>query len=419
MIPEGWKIIYLEKIAKVQTGLAKGKKGLKNIVTLPYLRVANVQDGYLDLKEIKEIEVDESQVSRYLLQYEDILLTEGGDFDKLGRGTIWHCQIKPCLHQNHVFVVRTDRDKLNCYFFSQQISSFYGKAYFLSCAKQTTNLASINLTQLKEFPVLLPPLSEQRKIVEILTTWDKAIALLEQLITAKRKLKRGLMQRLLTGKKRFKEFESSDWKKGMICNLIKSLDAGTSVNSEDRRIKKDEVGILKTSAVTYGTFIPDEHKVILPEEVNRATINPRANRIIISRMNTPSLVGASVYISKDYPSLFLPDRLWQTEPKSDDFSMQWLSYVIASDMYRAKISDFATGTSNSMKNISKASLLAMNILIPSLEEQQKIASILSTADAEISNLEKQLAAYKQQKRALMQQLLTGKKRVKIEADVTV
>jgi type I restriction enzyme, S subunit len=111
-LPKGWEIVSLEKVAKIQTGLAKGKKDQKNVVSLPYLRVANVQDGYLDLSEIKEIEVDSSQVNRYLLQNEDILLTEGVDFDKLGRGGIWHCQINPCLHQNHVFAVRVNRENL-------------------------------------------------------------------------------------------------------------------------------------------------------------------------------------------------------------------------------------------------------------------------------------------------------------------
>jgi type I restriction enzyme, S subunit len=159
--------------------------------------------------------------------------------------------------------------------------------------------------------------------------------------------------------------------------------------------------------------MPSEHKAILTDEVKRAIVNPRKDRIIISRMNTPNLVGASVYIDRDYPSLFLPDRLWQIEPRSNDFSMRWLSYILASDIYREKIASLATGTSNSMKNISKSSILKINISIPHKLEQEKIASVLSTADTEISIVEKQLAAYKQQKRGLMQQLLTGKTRVRV------
>jgi type I restriction enzyme, S subunit len=99
------------------------------------------------------------------------------------------------------------------------------------------------------------------------------------------------------------------WQVGKIKDLVKSLDAGVSVNSEDRSIQNGEIGILKVSAVSYGQFLPSEHKVALTEEHHRLTIYPKKNCILISRANTPYLVGASVYIDRDYPNLFLPDKL--------------------------------------------------------------------------------------------------------------
>ena len=162
---ENWKVKSLMEVASLQTGLMKGKCYDGDTVFLPYLRVANVQDGFLDLAEIKTIEVNVQKVERYLLRKGDVLFTEGGDFDKLGRGTVWEGEISNCLHQNHIFVVRPHKDILNPYFLSFQAGSKYGKTYFLSCSKQTTNLASINSTQLKKFPVKLPPLSEQIEIV--------------------------------------------------------------------------------------------------------------------------------------------------------------------------------------------------------------------------------------------------------------
>ena len=114
------------------------------------------------------IEVEETKVNRYMLQTNDVLFTEGGDFDKLGRGTVWKGEIKNCLHQNHIFAVRPQKDRLDPYFLSYQAGSRYGKQYFLSCSKQTTNLASINSKQLNSFPVLLPCISEQQEIVRIL-----------------------------------------------------------------------------------------------------------------------------------------------------------------------------------------------------------------------------------------------------------
>lgn len=108
-VPKDWRVMKLKKVAEIQTGLAKGKKNITDPVFLPYLRVANVQDGHLDLSEIKKIKVSRNKISRYSLKNGDVLLTEGGDFDKLGRGTVWRNEIPNCLHQNHIFVVRPDR----------------------------------------------------------------------------------------------------------------------------------------------------------------------------------------------------------------------------------------------------------------------------------------------------------------------
>jgi type I restriction enzyme S subunit len=134
--PGKWKIVKLSEVATIQTGIAKGKKNIRNPVKLPYLRVANVQDGYLDLSVIKEIEVESTNIERFLLKKDDILLTEGGDYDKLGRGHIWHEQLPICLHQNHIFVVRTDKKVLDPNFLSYLTASDYGRKYFLQYCRQ-------------------------------------------------------------------------------------------------------------------------------------------------------------------------------------------------------------------------------------------------------------------------------------------
>ena len=111
MVPSGWVKQSLESLAEVRSGLAKGKNGLNDPIAVPYLRVANVQDGKIDLTEIKKIDVEKHKLERYSLKYGDVLMNEGGDFDKLGRGDVWLEQIKPCLHQNHVFAVRPQQEK--------------------------------------------------------------------------------------------------------------------------------------------------------------------------------------------------------------------------------------------------------------------------------------------------------------------
>ncbi len=154
----------LHQVADVVSGIAKGRKfnGQKP-VTINYLRVANVQAGYLDLSEIKTIEALPSEVEALQVRVGDVLLTEGGDFDKLGRGAMLEVDLPNCIHQNHVFRARVNQDYLLPVFFHDFLQTQQAIKYFLSCAKKTTNLASINLTQLRALPVPLPPLALQRE----------------------------------------------------------------------------------------------------------------------------------------------------------------------------------------------------------------------------------------------------------------
>jgi type I restriction enzyme S subunit len=176
------------------------------------------------------------------------------------------------------------------------------------------------------------------------------------------------------------------WKRGIVRDLIGSMDSGVSVNSEDKVSVGGEYGILKTSCVTSGIFDPNENKVIVNDEIDRAKVNPKRGRILMSRMNTSFLVGASAYVPNDYKNLFLPDRLWQIEPKDDRVDMKWLSYVLGSSKYRLKISSVANGTSGSMKNISKGDIEALNIFIPPFQEQGAIAEVLSNWDSAIEKI---------------------------------
>lgn len=164
---ERFKVVPLSSIARLQTGIAKGKKYPASVSTveLPYLRVANVQDGHLNLSEMKSIVIPETDKDKYLLRNGDVVICEGGDFDKVGRGAIWRDQVADCLHQNHVFSLRANSSTILPEFLALQLASPYGKRYFLGCAKKTSNLASINSTQVKAFPFQVPPLKEQRSFI--------------------------------------------------------------------------------------------------------------------------------------------------------------------------------------------------------------------------------------------------------------
>jgi type I restriction enzyme S subunit len=207
-VPKNWCVRRLSDVAEVGSGIAINRSRTKsNAVELPYLRVANVQDGYLDLSEIKTLEIEASKVDRYLLEPGDVLMTEGGDYDKLGRGTVWEGQVQPCVHQNHIFRVRTSDDKLRPRFLSVITGSDYGKRYFLRNSKQTTNLATINKSQLRDFPVPLPSPLEQDRIIERIATQEEQIDSNTRYKRKLQSLKAGLMQDLLTGRVRVPEAE--------------------------------------------------------------------------------------------------------------------------------------------------------------------------------------------------------------------
>lgn len=201
------------------------------------------------------------------------------------------------------------------------------------------------------------------------------------------------------------------WREGKLSELISKLDAGVSVNSTDRMATPSEQGILKTSCVSNWFFDHRCNKAVTAsEEIERLKEPVQANTILISRMNTPALVGASAYIDNDYSNLFVPDRLWQAKPKNSKVCMRWLATFLASDRGRYSLSALATGTSNSMKNITKPDVLSIKLLIPPPDEQEQIVEVISAWDNAIKKAEKLIVQKQKQKKALMQRLLTGKHR---------
>ena len=176
-VPAHWEVTRLKFVAEVQTGIAKGKDTAgKDTMTVPYLRVANVQDGFLALDDIAMIDIEHQQLDRYRLVSGDVLMNEGGDFDKLGRGAIWREEIADCIHQNHVFAVRPHAVRPE--WLNQVTNSQYAQFYFMGRSKQSTNLASISSSNIMELPVVLPPDDEQVRILDLI---DAEIARLEEL----------------------------------------------------------------------------------------------------------------------------------------------------------------------------------------------------------------------------------------------
>ena len=204
-IPAHWGVMKLGFCSRVQSGLTLGKRyETPDLAMRPYLRVANVQDGFVDLAEVTQIQLPQDEVERYELRPGDVLMTEGGDFDKLGRGCVWRGQVPGCLHQNHVFAVRPAPRLLLPDFLAALTTAACGKFYFTSTSQQTTNLATTNRTKIKEFPVPVPPIEEQWAIAEALARQTSRLDALRdrnvQVIDKLKEYRTALISAAVTGK---------------------------------------------------------------------------------------------------------------------------------------------------------------------------------------------------------------------------
>ena len=310
------------------------------------------------------------------------------------------------------YTVCKPRDGISGLFFSYYFKTRHlideFKRYSQGLVKDTLNL---KFSAFSKIYAAYPALSEQQKIADCLASLDELIAAQAQQLDTLKTHKKGLMQQLFPAegetapRLRFPEFlDAGEWESFPLSKFVKALDAGVSVNSGDRPAMSDENGILKTSAVTNGVFKPLENKVVLEKnEIQRLQESVCVDTIIISRMNTPALVGANAYVEASLKNLFLPDRLWAAKPKPGT-SMRFIAYILSSAKKHSALSELATGTSGSMKNIKKADILTLKISAPSLQEQQKIADCLSSLDELIRAQTQKLDALKTHKKGLMQQL---------------
>lgn len=206
-IPVEWRKTQLRHCATIKSGITLGKSYSKDAVLIerPYLRVANVQGGYVDLNDLATIEVTPDEDLKYRLHSGDVLMTEGGDRDKLGRGCVWHGEIEPCLHQNHVFAVQTNETILLPEFLEYLTASDVGRSYFDVTAIKTTNLACTSSSKVLAFTIPLPPIEEQIEIVNFIKKrslkLNKLIMKKELLVQELESYKKSLIYEVVTGKR--------------------------------------------------------------------------------------------------------------------------------------------------------------------------------------------------------------------------
>lgn len=272
-LPEEWAWASLDMIAEIGSGISVSQnRAVKDPVELPYLRVANVMRGYLDLGEVKTIWIEKDRVGDYLLEKEDILFNEGGDRDKLGRGWIWEEQIPQCVHQNHVFRARlVDRSTLSAKLISHWGNTF-GQKFFLAHGTQTTNLASINRSVLSKLPIPIPPFAEQKQIIrEIenrLTTADRLA------VTLKHQLKRVCSVRASLLREAFSGQLVSQDTDGDAASLLERIRLAREIEARRPKVKKMPKAKIKPKTAGRRTLLAvlkDNGGFMTPEELFQAS----------------------------------------------------------------------------------------------------------------------------------------------------
>lgn len=190
-----WPEKTLERMADIVSGITKGRKTTEtDLQEVPYMAVSNVKDGYIDWTTVKTILATRQEIEQYRLMPDDILMTEGGDPDKVGRGAIIKVPLKNSIHQNHIFRVRLNEREILPSFFAEYLRHQKAKRYFLGCAKQTTGIASINMRQLRALPTLVPPLSLQKQFATFVERVDQQKQTVQQSLEKLELMKKALMQ---------------------------------------------------------------------------------------------------------------------------------------------------------------------------------------------------------------------------------
>ncbi|MFB0980875.1 MAG: restriction endonuclease subunit S [Alteromonadaceae bacterium] len=426
LVPDGWEATDIGELTKTKS-LFKDGDWVESKDQDPFgnnrlIQLADIGDGRFINKSSRFM--NEEQFARLKcteLQKGDILVARMPE--PLGRACIYPLEnIKAATIVDIAIIRTTNADH---YWLMSAINSSEFR-YNIDLNASGTTRTRIARGALAKLKLIAPPLLEQQKIAKILTSVDEVIEKTQAQIDKLKDLKTGMMQELLTNGVGHTEFKDSPvgripakWEVVKLDKLISTMDGGVSVNSENKQKAKGQFGILKTSSIAKGKFFPSKNKAVLAHEVNRLKTPVLSDHIIFSRMNTPALVGESGYITQNYDDLFLPDRLWQIDVKCrKETNVLWLSYVLASNKLKAEISELATGTSNTMKNISKPKLLSIKIACPEFEEQVNISKSLKSIDTKLDIISSKLEKLKGTKKALMQDLLTGKVRVKTETTNT-
>ena len=415
-IPEEWEVCQLSEIVEpsrpISYGIVQTGPVIENGVKC--IRVIDMINNSIDVKKlITTTKKISNSYKRTILKSGDLIIALRG---KIGELAIITKELEGSNLTRGVALLSTNKNQ-NEKFVLQQLSSTKTKKLFVKNLNGSA-LKEISIGVLRKFPIILPPLPEQKKIADILSTWDKAIETTQTLIKKLQLRKKGLMQQLLTGKKRLPGF-SGYWEEVRISDLYDYL---KSYGYSRKQLTMD-----KTESKIYTIHYGDIHgrlkgigldleKQELPSILNSDKVIPSSyikdgDLVIADASEDISGVGEIIEIDKVHGNKIVGGLHTFVLSNKGMIAQGFGGYLFKEESIRNKIRTIATGAS--VLGISKSNLSKIEVVIPEKKEQTAIAQVLTKADEEIHQTQKYLEQLQAQKKGLMQQLLTGQKRVKV------
>lgn len=401
-----WRMVRADAVMEFKNGLNFSADHVGS--GIPVVGVGDFgTDFRLPEREFGRVEVGNDLDDAYFLKNEDLLFCRSnGNKALVGRVLYIQSTAEQTSHSGFTIRGRVTSTKFLPLFAAYYFSSSLVKQQFLTLGGGT-NISNLSQHMLKSVEVPLPPLPEQQKIAAILSTWDRAIELTEKLIAAKQKRKQALMQRLLIGKVRFAEFDGKPWVRVPLGKLLKEVKRWVEWNDDD------EYHLLSIRRRSGGMF--DRERKYGRDILTKVMMTTEAGDFVIARMQAvhgaitvtpPECHGKhvsgsySTFVAKDPNKLHMP-------------FLNCVSQTLA--FYRLLLLS-SYGVTIEKMTFNLPWFLSEKIdLPPTLEEQKRIASVFEAFENEHKLLGKRLETLKQQKKGLMQQLLTGKVRVKADS----
>lgn len=424
-IPEGWEISKVSYFYEVQLGkMLQPQKKSETDTEEKYLCAANVGKNSLSLDTLKTMWFSQTEKHQFDLKEGDLLVVEGGD---VASCAIIETPVRNLFFQNALHRVRPLHNE-SVAFLRYWLMTAKSYGYIdLICNKAT--IAHFSKEKFIALPIPVIPQDIQSKIVSFLDLECKQI---DDLLSKSRssieeykKLKQAVITQAVTkgvrGEREMKPTDFTrwseipfDWNLKRVKSCIASISSGLSAVTDDANSEESGKFVLRTSAVSSGFFVPTEVKPVLKSAVNRLICPVEPDTLIVSRMNTASMVGACAYVANNHPNTFLPDKLWKIK-FLPSYHTKYMWYALNSVPAKSWFSELATGASSSMQNISINDFTSNYLPIPAFSEQEEIADYLDAKCAEIDKLiakkeqlVKELESYK---KSLIYEVVTGKREV--------